>query len=1036
MFDNTLDISHYNRASGKKLKKGGKVVTWKHKYNKKYGYPLTESHSLKEISKDTGISMKGLKQIYKKGVGAFKTNPSSVRKNVRSSQQWAMGRVYSAVMGGKASDVDAKELKMEKGGLTKGKSHDEGGIKMVVKSTGQRVELEGGEGVLNKKVMSDDKKYNFEGKDMTACDIASELNQQKGDGVAFECDDVEGKFEEGGSVNEFEFGGLVGDDSDNKFVYNEIVNSIFDPNFEDFDYIADRFYDLWWRSVFYQQTARFIEGKQREYNRKFYPYGKFSDILMEFSFYSTAPLNNAKEEQFIVSKILFEVSDNFKLDSKTDFLSNRIKKKIKKNFIERCQSLQSEITNRKVEGYIIKNPHHCTIDVRFEKGYKTRLYRFDQFLMFPFVMPSGEKGKTLDCYKLSTIYNENPNFLEKPPRASKVITDYLQRSVGNTEFRVAQDFQKLLNYPNLNLDDDSQYEEFFDDVRRNRNLFSIENREGRKDDYSRFFDIQKKPIGTNARDYVLQNLPPFILSGSDNRFQFTATFSKIFTLGEDTYQEIREDKDAITNWFKNIYTQFYIEAPKFFNCVSIDNVDIEEEIIYTDDPTFLDLLADIVFRIALESGQSYQNFVRAISNIKFLNANLHPSRIDQQLYNRTFMSVRMFTLKGSFGVNIPYIFLYEGEIDQSESQLRQKQADETAKLKKIKETQIGFKRLLGNIETEAMADSLEKNIQNQVALFDYLDYPKDKKYIKLLNDDIRKNINKYSSMGLESLKSLPLNLLEYYYNQARQSPVLPLGKPCELPTPNGAKSKLPLQTYLAVRSPFFKIFFGDWERAYETDNYRNVSRVIDADTKEPRIMYHGVRKFVQGFGSFANMGEGVKRPYGEFNPPNFPASYFGDNLEYVEFYGGNAKNMRKPSSDYKGFYYSVFLNMRNPIDLRPLGFKTTFKDFIDYLFVKYGIVYQKEASIPQLRKGEYKVWVFVRNHPDLLDLMKRDGFDGIIQDGDVPKYDKDGKISGSKIDTEYLTFYSSQIESASVKNNLYLGVFEDIRFKRGGNVSI
>ena len=117
--------------------------------------------------------MKGLRAIYNKGVGARKTNPESVRsldgkkrggkslKGKMSAEQWAMGRVYSAVMGGKASKVDAKELKMEKGGLTKGKSHDEGGIKMVVKSTGQRVELEGGEGVLNKKVKSDDKKYDF-----------------------------------------------------------------------------------------------------------------------------------------------------------------------------------------------------------------------------------------------------------------------------------------------------------------------------------------------------------------------------------------------------------------------------------------------------------------------------------------------------------------------------------------------------------------------------------------------------------------------------------------------------------------------------------------------------------------------------------------------------------------------------------------------------------------------------------------------------------------------------------------------------------
>ena len=53
---------------------------------------------------------------------------------------------------------------MAKGGITKGKSHKEGGIPMQVKSTGQKVELEGGEGVINKRNMSDTKKHTFDGK--------------------------------------------------------------------------------------------------------------------------------------------------------------------------------------------------------------------------------------------------------------------------------------------------------------------------------------------------------------------------------------------------------------------------------------------------------------------------------------------------------------------------------------------------------------------------------------------------------------------------------------------------------------------------------------------------------------------------------------------------------------------------------------------------------------------------------------------------------------------------------------------------------
>jgi DNA polymerase III sliding clamp (beta) subunit (PCNA family) len=94
----------------------GGYVSYKDKYNRKYKYKKNTSHSLEEISKDTGISLKGLQQIYNKGIGAYKTNPSSVRPNVKSKEQWAMARVYSSVMGGKASKVDANELKMNNGG--------------------------------------------------------------------------------------------------------------------------------------------------------------------------------------------------------------------------------------------------------------------------------------------------------------------------------------------------------------------------------------------------------------------------------------------------------------------------------------------------------------------------------------------------------------------------------------------------------------------------------------------------------------------------------------------------------------------------------------------------------------------------------------------------------------------------------------------------------------------------------------------------------------------------------------------------------
>lgn len=72
-------------------------MTYKQDFNKKYKFPLKTSHSLKEISKLTGYKLKGLKTIYNKGIGAYKTNPASVRPQVRSAEQWAQARVYASV---------------------------------------------------------------------------------------------------------------------------------------------------------------------------------------------------------------------------------------------------------------------------------------------------------------------------------------------------------------------------------------------------------------------------------------------------------------------------------------------------------------------------------------------------------------------------------------------------------------------------------------------------------------------------------------------------------------------------------------------------------------------------------------------------------------------------------------------------------------------------------------------------------------------------------------------------------------------------
>ena len=85
-------------------------------------------------------------------------------------------------------------------GLFVGKSHKEGGIPIVVKSTGQRIEVEGGESITNKTSMADTKIRTLTG---TNCEIISQINTQNGNGVAMDCDSVVGKkykYKSGGNV--------------------------------------------------------------------------------------------------------------------------------------------------------------------------------------------------------------------------------------------------------------------------------------------------------------------------------------------------------------------------------------------------------------------------------------------------------------------------------------------------------------------------------------------------------------------------------------------------------------------------------------------------------------------------------------------------------------------------------------------------------------------------------------------------------------------------------------------------------------------
>tara|TARA_R100000935_G_scaffold26672_1_gene46662 strand:- start:19708 stop:19980 length:273 start_codon:yes stop_codon:yes gene_type:complete len=88
------------------------MPTYRQKFNKKYGFPKDASHSMAEISRLTGYKISGLRTIKKKGMGAYKSNPQSVRPQIKSASAWGLSRVYASIdSSSKAHKIDKSHLK-------------------------------------------------------------------------------------------------------------------------------------------------------------------------------------------------------------------------------------------------------------------------------------------------------------------------------------------------------------------------------------------------------------------------------------------------------------------------------------------------------------------------------------------------------------------------------------------------------------------------------------------------------------------------------------------------------------------------------------------------------------------------------------------------------------------------------------------------------------------------------------------------------------------------------------------------------------
>ena len=77
------------------------MTTNKQKFNLMYKQDKNQSNSKEDISKLAKIPIKFLDEIFSRGIGAWKTSPSSVRKvkGVKIPKEaWAIARIYAFIV--------------------------------------------------------------------------------------------------------------------------------------------------------------------------------------------------------------------------------------------------------------------------------------------------------------------------------------------------------------------------------------------------------------------------------------------------------------------------------------------------------------------------------------------------------------------------------------------------------------------------------------------------------------------------------------------------------------------------------------------------------------------------------------------------------------------------------------------------------------------------------------------------------------------------------------------------------------------------
>lgn len=247
-----------------------------------------------------------------------------------------------------------------------------------------------------------------------------------------------------------------------------------------------------------------------------------------------------------------------------------------------------------------------------------------------------------------------------------------------------------------------------------------------------------------------------------------------------------------------------------------------------------------------------------------------------------------------------------------------------------------------------------------------------------------------------------------------------LDKP-KLFAPNGLPSNLTPEAYKAVRTDSFKKWFGDWERAviisggvdFTNEAWNDVSKMVD-ENGEPMIVYHG---------------SGTKERFNVFEigteVQSHPVIYFAKEKGYSSIFEKLGE----------GNLYECFINIKNPLDARNLGW-----DNVDgYMLIQFlrkhnilNLIYPSMREQDEIKDTfDSKWWQIMRSRQlanQVVAALKIAGYDGILQFEDFITPQR------TTVTQSFLILRSNQVKLADGTNVDFDAENDDIRFGEGGKI--